>query len=106
MSMLSTPISMIRPPVIEFGIGTAERLGAWAGARGCRRILVVSDAFNAPRIALLGLPGKVSVFGEVRAEPDTGDLERVLAAAKRHMGDELHDKFSITLADMKPEYLA
>lgn len=81
MSMLSTPISMIRPPVIEFGIGTAERLGAWAGARGCRRILVVSDAFNAPRIALLGLPGKVSVFGEVRAEPDTGDLERVLAAA-------------------------
>ncbi len=34
-----------------------------------------------------------------------GEVERVLAAAKRHLGDELHDKFSITLADMKPEYI-
>ncbi|HHT3243758.1 TPA: DNA breaking-rejoining protein, partial [Citrobacter freundii] len=25
---------------------------------------------------------------------------------KRHLGDELHDQFSITLADMKPEYVA
>ncbi|NHW44122.1 DNA breaking-rejoining protein, partial [Escherichia coli] len=23
-----------------------------------------------------------------------------------HLGDELHDQFSITLADMKPEYVA
>ncbi|HHE2249626.1 TPA: DNA breaking-rejoining protein, partial [Citrobacter freundii] len=22
-----------------------------------------------------------------------------------HLGDELHDQFSITLADMKPEYM-
>jgi hypothetical protein len=26
--------------------------------------------------------------------------------SKRHLGDELHDQFSITLADMKPEYVA
>ena len=42
-------------------------------------------------------------------EPDAAErfreVERVLAAAKRHLGDELHDKFSITLADMKPEYV-
>lgn len=33
-------------------------------------------------------------------------LEKSLAAAKRHLGDELHGQFSITLADMRPEYLA
>ncbi|EPZ2459385.1 RecT family recombinase [Citrobacter youngae] len=42
-------------------------------------------------------------------EPDAAErfeqVERVLAAAKRHLGDELHDQFSITLADMKPEYV-
>lgn len=42
-------------------------------------------------------------------EPDAvarfGEIERVLATAKRHLGDELHDQFSITLADMKPEYV-
>ncbi len=42
-------------------------------------------------------------------EPDAaarfGEAERVLATAKRHLGDELHDQFSITLADMKPEYV-
>jgi hypothetical protein len=42
-------------------------------------------------------------------EPDAaerfGEVERVLATAKRHLGDELHDQFSITLADMKPEYV-
>ncbi|HAU6467835.1 TPA: enterohemolysin, partial [Citrobacter freundii] len=43
-------------------------------------------------------------------EPDAaerfGEVERALATAKRHLGDELHDQFSITLADMKPEYVA
>ncbi|MGS0639940.1 enterohemolysin, partial [Citrobacter sp. VF227] len=42
-------------------------------------------------------------------EPDAaarfGEVERVLAAARRHLGDGLHDKFSISLADMKPEYV-
>lgn len=33
-------------------------------------------------------------------------LEKSLAAAKRHLGDELHGQFTITLADMRPEYLA
>ncbi len=33
------------------------------------------------------------------------EVERVLASSKRHLGDELHGQFSITLADMKPEYV-
>ncbi|KGD96419.1 iron-containing alcohol dehydrogenase [Rhizobium sp. YS-1r] len=81
MNTLSMPISMIRPPVIEFGVGTAERLGVWAARRKYRRILVISDAFNASRTNVLGLAGEVTVFGEVRAEPDIEDLARVLAAA-------------------------
>ncbi|PWC09227.1 enterohemolysin [Brenneria roseae subsp. americana] len=32
-------------------------------------------------------------------------LEKKLAAAKRHLGDELYDGFSTTLLDMKPEYI-
>jgi len=43
-------------------------------------------------------------------EPDAAErfveAERVLATSKRHLGDELHDQFSITLTDMKPEYVA
>lgn len=42
-------------------------------------------------------------------EPDASarfiEVEKTLAAARRHLGDELHDKFQITLADMKPEYV-
>ncbi|WP_165708268.1 RecT family recombinase [Pectobacterium polaris] len=42
-------------------------------------------------------------------EPDAVEkfaaLEKSLAAAKRHLGDELHDQFAVTLCDMKPEYI-
>ncbi len=42
-------------------------------------------------------------------EPEAADLfakaEQTLAAAKRHLGDELYEQFSITLTDMKPEYV-
>lgn len=57
---------------------------------------------NAVEAAINSLPQP----GEPGAAEQFAEAERVLAAAKRHMGDELHDKFSITLADMKPEYLA
>lgn len=57
---------------------------------------------NAVEAAINSLPQP----GEPGAVEQFAEAERVLAAAKRHMGDELHDKFSITLADMKPEYLA
>ncbi|MGS0505997.1 RecT family recombinase [Citrobacter sp. MAL-2] len=45
-------------------------------------------------------------------QPDAPDaatcfevVEKKLSAAKRHLGDELHDKYRITLDDMKPEYI-
>jgi len=42
-------------------------------------------------------------------EPDAAEAfenaERTLAAAKRHLGDELHESYSVTLLDMKPEYV-
>lgn len=43
--------------------------------------------------------------GEPDAVERFAEAERTLATAKRHLGDELHDKYSITLADMKPEYV-
>lgn len=81
MVSLDSPITIIRPQVIEFGVGAAERLGRWASERGYRRILVISDAFNAKRFDVLALKGELTIFGEVRPEPDTADLDRVLAVA-------------------------
>lgn len=57
---------------------------------------------NAVEAAINSLPQP----GEPDAVEQFAEAERVLATAKRHMGDELHDKYSITLADMKPEYMA
>ncbi|MNH44109.1 hypothetical protein D3C79_1061780 [compost metagenome] len=60
------------------------------------------DARNKVEAAINSLPSP----DEPGAAEQFVEAERVLTAAKRHMGDELHDKFSITLADMKPEYVA
>ncbi len=81
MNSLHAPITIVRPQIIEFGVGVAGRLGKWASDQGFRRTLVVSDAFNASRVELLGLPGEVTIFPEVRPEPDTHNLERLLDVA-------------------------
>lgn len=81
MVSLDSPITIVRPHLIEFGVGTAERLGKWASDKGYRRILVISDAFNATRVDALGLSGDVTVFSDVTPEPDTANLDKVLAAA-------------------------
>lgn len=60
------------------------------------------DAYNRVEAAINSLPQPGEPDGAERFE----EVERVLASAKRHLGDDLHDKFSITLADMKPEYVA
>lgn len=57
---------------------------------------------NAVEAAINSLPQP----GEQDAAELFTKAEQALAAAKRHLGDELHDKFVITLADMKPEYVA
>lgn len=43
--------------------------------------------------------------GEPEAAEMFAKAESTLSAAKRHLGDELHDKYRITLDDMKPEYI-
>jgi len=60
------------------------------------------DARNKVEAAINSLPQP----GEPGAAERFEEAERVLSSAKRHLGDELHDQFSITLADMKPEYVA
>ena len=60
------------------------------------------DARNKVEAAINSLPQP--------GEPDAAELfakaEQTLAAAKRHLGDELHERFSINLLDMKPEYVS
>lgn len=43
--------------------------------------------------------------GEPEAAERFAKAEQTLTAAKRHLGDELYEKFSINLLDMKPEYV-
>lgn len=66
-----------------------------------RKRYYLVDARNKVEAAINSLPSP--------EEPDAterfAEAERVLASSKRHLGDELHDQFSITLADMKPEYV-
>ncbi|NTG50598.1 iron-containing alcohol dehydrogenase [Agrobacterium rhizogenes] len=81
MVSLDSPITIVRPHLIEFGVGTAERLGKWASGKGYGRILVISDAFNAKRVDALALKGSITVFADVTPEPDTANLDKVLAAA-------------------------
>lgn len=68
--------------------------------KAVRRYYLV-DARNKVEAAINSLPQP--------DEPDAAALftkaEQTLNAAKRHLGDELHEKFSITLLDMKPEYV-
>ncbi|MDE1570438.1 iron-containing alcohol dehydrogenase [Aquabacter sediminis] len=78
---LSAPIELARPPRILFGSGTVASVPRWIAEKGFSRILVVADAFNAARIDLLGLQGEVTVFGEVKPEPDVPNLEALLARA-------------------------
>lgn len=59
------------------------------------------DSRNKVEAAINSLPSP----DEPGAAERFAEVERVLATNKRHMGDELHDQFSITLADMKPEYV-
>jgi hypothetical protein len=59
------------------------------------------DARNKVEAAINSVPNP----GEPEAEEIFAKAEGTLAAAKRHLGDELYDQFRITLGDMKPEYV-
>lgn len=87
MTDLLRPIEITRPPRIEFGSGLVGTVGRWATEKGIRRTLVVADAFNAARVVMLDLRGEVTVFGEVKPEPDIPNLEKALALAERTRPD-------------------
>jgi alcohol dehydrogenase len=87
MSSLLTPIALEHPASIYFGSGVATEVGTFAGRSGCKRVLVVSDTFNASRVGLLGLPGSFVVFGDVRPEPDLWNLDALLALAEQTKPD-------------------
>ncbi|MDE1991943.1 MAG: iron-containing alcohol dehydrogenase [Rhizobiaceae bacterium] len=78
---ISSSITLIRPQAIEFGPGSVSKIEKWIEGR-FHRILVVADAFNSKRVDLLGLSGTVTVFDEVRPEPDIANLNALLAVAE------------------------
>lgn len=82
MNALASPLLFVRPARVEFGVGTAARLGAWAKAQGYAKVLVIADAFNATRVDVLELPGDVTVLSDVTPEPDIPNLDRLLSAAQ------------------------
>lgn len=59
------------------------------------------DARNKVEAAINSLPQPDEPDADQRFQA----VEKTLTAAKRHLGDELYEKFSITLLDMKPEYV-
>lgn len=82
MPTLLDAITIVRPAVLEIGGGSVAKVAPWLEGHGAARVLVVADPFNAGRVDVLGLPGDVTVFGEVRPEPDLPNLERLLALAE------------------------
>ena len=77
-----TRIEIQRPTTLEFGCGTIAAAARFAERIGAKRPLVISDPFNARRVDMLGLPGAVKVFGDVKPEPDLPNLEKAVAMAK------------------------
>lgn len=80
-SRFCTPIGLQTPSEIAFGAGAVTSLAGFAARRAARRILVIADGFNAARVEMLGLPGEVMVFGQVKPEPDLPNLAQALAYA-------------------------
>jgi alcohol dehydrogenase class IV len=87
MSPYLHPIDIIRPNQVTFGSGTVSQVGAWVAARGFTSALIVADAFNAARTHLLELRCSMSVFGEVRQEPDIANLTALLEVAASARAD-------------------
>lgn len=82
MHTLAAPIEIHRPQSLEFGVGTAGHLGRWAAEGGYHRILVITGRSGASRLDDLRLRGKVSLFADVRPEPDSANLQQALAVAE------------------------
>ncbi len=84
---IHAPIQLFQPSEISFGSGTAANVGKWLSDRKCRRTLIVTDPFNAARVATLGIEGAVSVFAEIATEPDDATLLAAIRQAE-HFGPD------------------
>jgi alcohol dehydrogenase len=82
MTDLSRPLRIHQPRRMEYGLGSAAEIGAWAKTEGFKRILVLTQRSMAGRVAALSLPGSVSLFAGILPEPDTDNLALALQAAQ------------------------
>lgn len=84
------------PPVLRFGAGSVDSIGALLTTLGATRPLVVTDAFLvstgvAARVAdALQIAGTAAaVFGDTIPDPTTDSLEAGLAAIRAHGADSI-----------------
>ncbi|WP_437376860.1 iron-containing alcohol dehydrogenase [Inquilinus limosus] len=77
---MARAITLHQPKRLEIGAGAARRLGEWAS--GCRRILVLAAEHTRGFVDRLALDSPVTVFADVRAEPETAELDAALATAR------------------------
>lgn len=80
------PITMVRPPLVEFGEGALEKLSPWVKSKSFLRPFIIADEFNAARVDALGL-NNASVFGSIKAEPDIQNLVDAVKSAKESKAD-------------------
>lgn len=78
----STPIELLRPGRIEFGMGVIDGLPGLLRERGWSRPFVIADRFNGSRLGVLGLGEAVPTFDSVKPEPDVENLNAAIAAAE------------------------
>lgn len=84
--ILSSPITLVQPPRVEFGEGTLRMLPSWVQSKEFQRPFIIADAFNASRVDVLELEN-ISVFGSIKAEPDTQNLAEAVNLAKKENAD-------------------
>lgn len=78
---LASPIQLLRPPNVEFGVGTTEKLAPWIESRGYQRPFVIADTVNAARLEVLGLGG-VKCSPSIAHEPTIDDLTTTVREAE------------------------
>ncbi|MDO8885220.1 MAG: iron-containing alcohol dehydrogenase [Pseudotabrizicola sp.] len=82
MTDYARPLRIHQPRRVEVGAGSAAEVGAWAAAQGYSRILVLTQKPMLGNLDRLALRGDVTVCDQVHPEPDTDNLDLVLAAAR------------------------
>ncbi|MFN4154102.1 MAG: iron-containing alcohol dehydrogenase [Paracoccaceae bacterium] len=82
MTDYARPLRIHQPRRVEVGAGSAAQVGEWAAAEGHARILVLTQQAMRGNVEKLGLRGQVTVCDQVLPEPDTDNLDLVLAAAR------------------------